>query len=103
MRIVLSCFYLLIFHFEKFSTWIWRLPFAVYVKRKLSSISPLATAIYVPETKILISTIKFEVARIHFLSDIFVDVAFVVNNQDDAVILLPLRPAGKQKINIMPI
>ena len=29
IRIVLSCFYLLIFYFEKFSTWIWRLPFAV--------------------------------------------------------------------------
>ena len=27
--IVLSCFYLLISYFEKFSTWIWRLPFAV--------------------------------------------------------------------------
>ena len=35
IRIVLSCFYLLIFYFEKFSTWIWRLPFAVYVKRGL--------------------------------------------------------------------
>ena len=29
IRIVLSCFYLLIFYFEKFSTWIWLLPFAV--------------------------------------------------------------------------
>ena len=29
IRIVLSCFYLLIFYFEKFSTWIWRLPLAV--------------------------------------------------------------------------
>ena len=28
--IVLSCFYLLIFYFEEFSTWIWRMPFAVY-------------------------------------------------------------------------
>ena len=35
IRIVLSCFYLLIFSFEKFSTWIWRLPFTVYVKLKL--------------------------------------------------------------------
>ena len=26
----LSSFYLLIFYFEKFSTWTWRLPFAVY-------------------------------------------------------------------------
>ena len=34
--IVLSCFYLLIFYFEKFSTWIWRLPFAIYVKLNLS-------------------------------------------------------------------
>ena len=32
----MSCFYLLIFYFEKFSTWIWRLPFAVYVMLKLS-------------------------------------------------------------------
>ena len=29
IRIVLSSFYLLICYFEKFSTWIWRLPFAV--------------------------------------------------------------------------
>ena len=36
IRIVLSRFYLLIFYFEKFSTWIWRLPFAVYVMLKLS-------------------------------------------------------------------
>ena len=35
IRIVLSCFYLLIFYFEKFSTWIRRLPFAVYVKLEL--------------------------------------------------------------------
>ena len=41
IRIVLSCFYLLIFYFEKFSTWIWRLPFAAYVKLQLPSISPL--------------------------------------------------------------
>ena len=33
----LSCFYLLNFYFEKFSTSIWRLPFAVYVKLKLSN------------------------------------------------------------------
>ena len=33
-QIVLSCFYLFIFYFEKFSTWICRLPFAVYVKLK---------------------------------------------------------------------
>ena len=36
IRIVWSCFYLFIFYVEKFSTWIWRLPFAVYVKLKLS-------------------------------------------------------------------
>ena len=28
IRIVLSCFYQLIFYFVKFSTWIWRLPYA---------------------------------------------------------------------------
>ena len=37
IRIVLSRFYLLIFYFEKFSTWIWRLPFAAYVNLKLSN------------------------------------------------------------------
>ena len=31
IRIVLNCFYLLIFHFKKFLTWIWRLSSAVYV------------------------------------------------------------------------
>ena len=33
IRIVLSWFHLLIFYFQKLSTWIWHLPFAVYVKR----------------------------------------------------------------------
>ena len=28
IRTVLSCFYQLIFYFEKFTTWIWRFPFA---------------------------------------------------------------------------
>ena len=37
IRIVLSCFCPLIFYFEKFSIWIWRLPFAVCVKLKLSN------------------------------------------------------------------
>ena len=41
IRIVLSRFYPLIFYFEKFSTWIWRLPFAVYVKLKLSNDSAI--------------------------------------------------------------
>ena len=35
IRIVLSCFYLLIFYFKKFSTWIWPSLFAVYVKLEL--------------------------------------------------------------------
>ena len=35
IRIFLSCFYLLIFNFEKFWTWMWRLQFAVYVMLKL--------------------------------------------------------------------
>ena len=37
IRIVLGCFYLLSFYFEKFSTLVWRLPFAEYVKLKLSN------------------------------------------------------------------
>ena len=36
IRNVLSSFYLLIFYFEKFSPWVWRLPFGLYVKLKLS-------------------------------------------------------------------
>ena len=36
-KIGLSCFYLFIFYFEKFSTWIWHLPFAVYVRLKRQS------------------------------------------------------------------
>ena len=53
IRIVLSCFYLLIFYFEKFLTWIWGFPFAVYVKLKLSSMSPLETSTEVTETKVI--------------------------------------------------
>ena len=37
IKIVLSCFYLLIFNFEKCSTWIWLLSFAIYVKLKTLS------------------------------------------------------------------
>ena len=38
--IVLSCFHLFIFYFEKFSTWIWHLQFAMYVMLKLSNNIP---------------------------------------------------------------
>ena len=37
IRIVLDSFYLLIFYSEKFSTWIWRLPFGVNVNLYLSN------------------------------------------------------------------
>ena len=37
VRIVLSCFYLLIFYFEKFSTWIWRLPYTWSLNSLLST------------------------------------------------------------------
>ena len=36
ITIVSSCFYLLIFYFEKFSTWIWHLPFAISLTLNLS-------------------------------------------------------------------
>ena len=39
IRIVLDSFYLLIFYFEKFSTWIWRFPFALNVTLNLSNIA----------------------------------------------------------------
>ena len=35
--IVRDCFYLLIFYSAKFSTWVWRLPFAVNVNLNLSN------------------------------------------------------------------
>ena len=41
IRFVLGCFYLLSFYFEKFSTSIWRLPFAVKVTLNLSIISSI--------------------------------------------------------------
>ena len=37
--IVRDCFYLLIFYSEKFSTWVWHLPFAVKVNLNLSNIA----------------------------------------------------------------
>ena len=37
VRIVLSCFYLLIFYLEKFSTWIWRLPYTWSLNPLLST------------------------------------------------------------------
>ena len=37
IRIKLSCFYLLIFYFEKFSSWIWHLLFAVSMTLNLSN------------------------------------------------------------------
>ena len=37
IRIAFELFYILFFYFEKFSTQTWRLPFAVYVKLKLSN------------------------------------------------------------------
>ena len=41
IRIVLDSFYLLTFYSDKFSTWKWRLPFAVNVTLNLS-INPLS-------------------------------------------------------------
>ena len=38
IKIVLDSFYLLILYSEKFSTWIWRLPFTVNVSLNLSNI-----------------------------------------------------------------
>ena len=43
-RIVLDCFYLLIFYFEKFSTDVCRLPCAVNVNLNLSIIEELLVA-----------------------------------------------------------
>ena len=45
IRIVLSCHYRLIFYLENFSTLPWRLPFALYVKLKLSNLSIMAWVI----------------------------------------------------------
>ena len=40
-RIVLDCFYLLIFYYDKFSTDVCRLPYAVNVNLNLSNVSRL--------------------------------------------------------------
>ena len=45
-RIVLDCFYLLIFYFEKFSTDVCRLPCAVNVNLNLSIAPPIPTQSY---------------------------------------------------------
>ena len=50
-RIVLDCFYLLIFYFEKFSTDVCRLPCAVNVNLNLSNISTI-TFLYLVRLKI---------------------------------------------------
>ena len=39
--IVRNCFYLLIFYSEKFSTWVWSLPFAVNMNLNLSNLMSL--------------------------------------------------------------
>ena len=41
--IVRGCFYLLIFYSEKFSTWVWRLPYAVNVNLNLCNNNNLKT------------------------------------------------------------
>ena len=51
--IVRDCFYLLIFYSEKFSTWFWRLPFAVNVNLNLSNISQRTTARVVDHPEIM--------------------------------------------------
>ena len=50
IRFVLGCFYLLTFYFAKFSTWIWRLPFAVKVTLNLSLVSSILWIDFSPGT-----------------------------------------------------
>ena len=77
---VLSCFYLLIFYFEKFSTWIWRLSFATYLKLKLS----LSTSVSVgssPRSYLFISatgTLHQSMAQNLFdINDLFFEIGVV--------------------------
>ena len=46
VRIVLSCLYMPIFYFDKFSTWNWRLLFAVNVTVNLSNVTSEITVWY---------------------------------------------------------
>ena len=48
--IVLDSFYLLIFYSEKFSTWIWRLPFGIEVNLNLPSSTKWVATLYVRES-----------------------------------------------------
>ena len=52
IRIVLRCFYLLISHFENFSTWISRLPFALNATLDLSTTKILLTPALILEAEI---------------------------------------------------
>ena len=52
IRIVLLCFYLLISHFENFSTWISRLPFALNAMLDLSTTKILLTPALILEAEI---------------------------------------------------
>ena len=52
-RIVLDCFYLLIFYSEKFSTDVCRLPYAVNVNLNLSNIFTVFTNKWTNEQKII--------------------------------------------------
>ena len=69
IRIVLSCFYLLSFYFEKFPTWIWSLPFAVYVMLKPSIKKTAWTAGLT--LRVIVSVIKKYCEYLCFLSLFF--------------------------------
>ena len=48
--IVLDSFYLLVFYSEKFSTWIWRLPFGIEVNLNLPGSTKWVATLYVRES-----------------------------------------------------
>ena len=61
-------FCLLIFYFQKFSTWIWRLPFAVYVKLKWAVVRKTAKNLIVGRKKIDNKNIQLTIVKTRILT-----------------------------------
>ena len=65
-RIVLDCFYLLIFYFEKFSTDVCRLPCAVNVNLNLSIASILLTRVNFTDTSLCPFDVRIREVRLYY-------------------------------------
>ena len=68
-RIVLDCFYLLIFYFDKFSTDVCRLPYTVNVNLNLSNkiLHPTKTALFDSWLRLLFKISEVSIIMVCFL------------------------------------